>query len=68
MIVRRLARWLRTSEASDEGAILVLAAFLMILIFAAAALAIDITTKSQHRSDSVDHLRRRGSRRCIAAP
>jgi hypothetical protein len=51
MIVRRLARWLGTSEASDEGAILVLAAFLMILIFAAAALAIDVTTKSQHRSD-----------------
>lgn len=50
-MVRRLGRCLTAFGKKDDGAILVISAFLMILIFAAAALAIDIATKSQHRNE-----------------
>ena len=42
---QRFSSWVRDTEAKEDGAILVLAAFLMILIFAAAALALALTTE-----------------------
>jgi len=47
MTWRRLTR----GPGSDEGSILVLSAFLMVLLFAAVAFAVDIASKSQDRAD-----------------
>ena len=51
MTLPRMVYRLRMRLSSEDGAILVLAALFMVLMFAAAALAIDISALSQNRAD-----------------
>ncbi len=49
-MLRRMER-LMGKAREEEGAIIVLAALMLVLVFAAAALAVDIASKSQDRTD-----------------